>query len=103
MIYPNAKKTEVLKTDEAVGYLLAGTDNNDIVELHIHKNGEIPAHSLPIDVTFYVASGRGSITIVNEKVDTLKGDIIDVKKDLDRAWQNLHDESLILLVIKQKK
>jgi len=102
MIYSYEKKTKILNTDEAVGYLLAMTDDNDFVELHIHENGLIPAHALPVDVTFYVISGRGSITVLNEKADVSQGDIIDVKKNMERIWHNSFSELLKLLVIKQK-
>jgi len=102
MLYPNTKKTEVLKTEEAEGFLLAATDNNDFVELLIHQNGMIPAHALPIDVSFYLISGRGEITISDKKLNASKGDIIEVKKDLERTWHNPFIEPLKLLVIKQK-
>ena len=102
MIHPYINKTEVLNSNDAVGFLLAETNNNDIVELHIHKNGLVPSHSLPIDVTFYVISGKGRVTIADEKIDAVQGDIIEINKDLERGWQNLNDESLKLLVIKQK-
>ncbi len=102
MIYPYSKKTDVLNTNEAIGYLLASTDHNDLVELHIHKNGLVPAHALPIDVTFYVVSGKGQITISDEKIDASQGDVIDVKKNLERSWHNSFSEPLKLLVIKQK-
>jgi quercetin dioxygenase-like cupin family protein len=102
MIYPYHEKSEVLKTEKACGYLLAETENNDIVELLILRDGVVPAHALPIDVVFYVISGRGKITITNEVTNALKGDVITVKKNLDRTWQNPFDEPLKLLVIKQK-
>ena len=103
MIYPYAKKKEVLNTGDAVGYLLAETGNNDLVELHIKKKGLVPAHALPIDVTFYVVSGKGSITISNDKTGASQGDIVDVKRDLERSWHNPFSETLKLLVIKQKQ
>lgn len=102
MKYPYDQKKEVLNTPAAQGYLLAETHNNDIVELHIAENGEVPAHALPVDVTFYVVSGRGCITIANEKTDAEPGDIITVERNLERAWFNPNTESLKLLVIKQK-
>ncbi len=103
MIYPYNKKTEVLKTEKASGYLLAATSKNNIVELHILEDGLVPAHALPIDVTFYVVSGKGNITIVNEKTDASEGDVIHVKKNLERTWHNPYTEPLKLLAIKQKK
>ena len=102
MIYPYSKKAEVLNTTEATGYLLAETENNDIVELHIFENGLVPAHSLPIDVTFYVISGKGSITVSDDKAEANQGDVIVVKRNQERIWQNPFSETLKLLVIKQK-
>ena len=102
MIYPYINKTEVLKTEQANGFLLAETDNNDIVELHVKEKGLIPAHALPIDVVFYVISGKGNIIISNEEINASKGDVIEVKHDQERTWHNPFTETLILLVIKQK-
>lgn len=102
MIHPYNNKTQVLNTEGAKGYLLAATDNNDFVELHLAEKGLVPAHSLPIDVTFYVVSGRGVAIISGKQIRASKGDIIEVKKDLDRVWQNPYTEPLVLLVVKQK-
>lgn len=102
MLHPYLNKTEVLNSDNAKGYLLATTMNNDIVELHIHENGLVPAHALPIDVTFYVVSGIGQITISDEEIKASQGDIIEVKGGLERSWQNTTSNTLKLLVIKHK-
>ena len=102
MLYSYEDKKEVLNTEQSAGYLLAETAKNDIVELHIHQNGFVPAHALPIDVIFYVISGRGSITVSGDVQNVSRGDVVEVKKDLDRTWQNPHNEPLTLLVIKMK-
>jgi len=103
MHYPYNNKKEVLKTDKANGNLLASTNSNDIVELFIDHDGLIPAHALPIDVTFYVIKGSGAITIDNETIAARQGDVIEVKRGLERSWHNQSTESLKLLVIKQKQ
>lgn len=102
MHHPYDNKKEVLNTENACGYLLAETDHHDLVELSIVKGGTVPAHALPIDVTFYVIAGEGEITIANEKINASKGDVITVPKNLERSWSNNHSEPLKLLVIKQK-
>ena len=102
MKFQYSNKIEVLKTDKAVGYQLASTNNNDIVELHLEADGQVPPHALQIDVTFYVISGQGKITIDNKEISAAKGDVIEVKKNLDRSWLNDSSETLSLLVIKEK-
>lgn len=102
MIYPYSEKTEVLNTKAAIGNLLAIMANHDIVELQIEEDGVVPAHSLPIDVTFYVVSGNGTLNIENQEWKAQKGDVLEVKKDQNREWKSTSPETLKLLVIKQK-
>ncbi|GEM_PF-6275846 len=101
MLFPYNKKVEVLNVENALGYLLASTGCNDIVELHIGEKGCVAAHVLPIDVTFYVIEGSGSITIGADTHTANKGDVIHVPKGEERGWQNNTAQSLKLLVIKQ--
>lgn len=103
MLYSYSNKTEVLNSDNAKGYLLAATENNDIVELYINENGLVPTHTLPIDVTFYVISGNGQIKLSKEAIRVTIGDIVDVKGGMERSWQNISAEPLKLLVIKKKE
>jgi quercetin dioxygenase-like cupin family protein len=102
MKFSNSEKKEVLNSEVAKGYLLAMTDHHDLVELEIMKDGLVPAHALPIDVTFFVISGKGELQIEDQKYNGSKGDVLVVKKNLDREWRNTSDEVLKLLVIKQK-
>ncbi|MBK3517134.1 cupin domain-containing protein [Carboxylicivirga marina] len=102
MHYKYSNKTKVLDSEITTGYLLASTNQNDIVELHIDASGIVPAHALPIDVTFYVSSGSGTLILSNEEIIANTGDIIHVDKDLERSWENKGNASLKLLVIKQK-
>jgi len=82
---------------------LAQTEFNEIIQLQIHKGGIVAPHSLPIKVLFYVSSGNGIITINNNSISVSTGDIIEVKENMNRSWNNPNQETLELLVIKQKK
>ena len=103
MLFSYNIKQEVLNANEVKGYLLAQTENNDFVELHINSNGIVPAHSLPINVTFYVVSGNGVLSISDKQFKASQGDVLHVNKNAERAWENPYSQPLKLLVIKQKQ
>ncbi len=102
MIHPFTNKIEILNTKNAKGFKLAETSLNEIVLLQIKKGVEIPTHPLPVNVVFYVTKGKGEITIEEDTFSTQKGDVIEVKANLQRSWMNNTSESLELLVIKEK-
>ena len=102
MIHLFANKVEVLNTTNAKGYKLAETNLNEIVLLQIDKGAEIPAHPLPVNVVFYVTKGKGEITIEGNTFSAQKGDVVEVKANVQRSWMNNTSESLELLVIKEK-
>lgn len=102
MKHENLKKIEVLKTENVEGYKLAETEFNEIIELELHATGIVDAHSLPINVVFYVVKGTGIITIDGELFNAHEGDVIEVKANAQRSWKNENNELLKLLVIKQK-
>ncbi|MCT4590038.1 MAG: cupin domain-containing protein [Carboxylicivirga sp.] len=102
MHYLHSKKTEVLNSSDAQGYLLAATEHNDFVELHIQSNGAVPAHTLPVDVSFYVVEGDGELTYNETTINAKPGDMIHINKHLQRSWYNKSKGLLKLLVIKQK-
>ena len=100
MHYPNSQKSEVLNTPLAKGYRLAACNNNELVELNLSPNGEVPAHALPIHVTFYVISGQGTITINDQTFMANTGDVLSVEANQQRSWLNTGTTDLKLLVIK---
>ena len=102
MLHSFANKTEILSTPTAKGYKLAETSSNEIVLLQIDSKAKIPAHPLPVNAVFYVTKGRGEITIEEESFTMQKGDVIEVKANVQRSWTNIATESLELLVVKEK-
>lgn len=103
MHFKNSDKVEVLKTEKALGFKLANTSLHEIVHLSLDKNGEIPAHALPINVVFYVIKGEGILTIENKSFAAKKGDILEVEANKNRSWINNAETNLELLVIKENK
>lgn len=101
-VFSYSNKREVLSANGAIGNLLAETRNNDFVELQIPTGGFIPPHALDIDVSFYIITGEGKVSVSDEEYFVKEGDIIHVDKNLNRAWENKNHELLKVLVIKQK-
>ncbi|WP_430816216.1 cupin domain-containing protein [Carboxylicivirga sp. RSCT41] len=101
MHYYNHEKTEVLNTPLAKGYKLATSNNNELVELSLAPNGEVPAHALPIHVTFYLVSGQGTLTVNGNTFTAYKGDVLTVEANQERSWINTGTTDLKLLVIKE--
>lgn len=101
MHYHHSKKKEVLSIPLAKGYSLATTGNKELVELHLSPNGEVPAHALPINVTFYVITGQGRLTVDDKIFNATKGDVLSVNAMQQRSWLNNGVTELLLLVIKE--
>lgn len=101
MQYFNKQKKEVLNNNGAQGFRLAQTSLSEIVKLEIEPGGKIPAHSLPINVVFYVIKGEGIALVNDEKYVVDLGDVIEVAAHNQRSWSNISDSMLELLVIKQ--
>ncbi|MCL3780729.1 cupin domain-containing protein [Prolixibacteraceae bacterium JC049] len=99
-VFRYSNRKEVLKTDKTEGHFLATTQDKDFVELLIEAEGEVAAHPLPIEVTFYVISGEGTLEVDGASVTMKQGDMATVSANAHRGWRNNNTEPLKLLVIK---
>jgi len=102
MIYKNANKKEVFKSNHAIGYQLADNRYHELVNLVIHPKGMVPEHSLPVPATFFVVSGNGNLTINTQEFQVEAGDVIEIAPNEVRRWENPFNYPLELLVIKPK-
>lgn len=91
----------MLGSPSAKGFQLAKTEHNEVVHLTVNPGGKVPAHALPVHVTFVVLSGNGKITINDHEFYPEKLDTIEVKPHEQRLWENIGTQPLLLLVIKQ--
>lgn len=60
-----------MKTKELVHH-----SNATIKIIMLDSNQVIPDHQVPVDVTFYILKGFGSIRIGNEKYNVIKNDVV---------------------------
>lgn len=100
MIYRNEQKESVLNAPLAKGYRLAALQQHELVELLLEVGGEVPLHSLPLHVTFYVIDGIGTLIIEDKTFEASTGDVLEVASNLQRGWRNTGNKALKLLVIK---
>jgi quercetin dioxygenase-like cupin family protein len=74
--------------------------NPDLVVLTLQPKSRIGAHTLPVPATFFVIRGTVFLTLSTENITLFKGDLIAVDPGQERAWDNLSDQPLQVLVIK---
>jgi len=74
----------------------------EIIHLTLLPEDKIELHKNKIDVIFYVLEGKGELQVELEKVFIEKGSCVEVKKDLNRSWENKGDSPLCLMAIKKK-
>ncbi|MBT3379148.1 MAG: cupin domain-containing protein [Lentisphaerae bacterium] len=98
MIHPNSAKREIFRQDENVGWELACLAHHDVVELQVKT--AIAAHSVPLDMTFYVVSGSGLCEVEGNPTSLGTGDVLAVPPGVERSWTNTGDAPLRLLAIR---
>lgn len=65
------------------------------------KPGEIlDEHKNPFDVIFFVAEGKGSLSVERTKYQQQTNDLVKITSDKMRGWENTSDKELRLLVLK---
>ncbi len=79
---------------------LISTEQAEVIVLKLKAGEKLESHKNNVNVMFYVLEGRGILEIDEEKLFMNKGDIILVKKEKQRGWENNSGSGLQLLVIK---
>lgn len=72
----------------------------EIVHLALEPGGVMEAHSMPVDILFYVLEGNGNLYVNDVQYILGKDDFIEVPGTAMRFWRNESDTPLNLLVIK---
>jgi quercetin dioxygenase-like cupin family protein len=93
-----SKLTEFSKT-QRVKKDICKTKWFNIVLVCLETGQEIPSRSEPYEVCFYVISGNGTITVGNEKVDVIRGNMVFAPANLARGIKS--KERLTILGIQE--
>ena len=101
MIHNIEKGETVYDQDGCQGVRLYEAGDNEYVHLSIKPGSEIPEHSLPLAVSFYVLKGSGICTVSGNSFSAAEGDMLECPPGEPRGWRNASAESLEVLVIKR--
>lgn len=69
-----------------------------INEVILEPNEELPPHTTPVDVFFYVRSGSGKVSIGNEEQEVVAGDVIFSPKDIPHGLKSTEGTFSVLVV-----
>ena len=97
----NIKDLKSLKEDINV-FKLFSDNTIELIHLTLQPNDKIKLHKNSLDVVFYVLEGEGELIVENEERHIKKGSCVEVKKNLDRSWENISNLQLCLMAIKRK-
>lgn len=71
-----------------------------VTKLMLEPGDIVPEHDVPVEVFFYVISGRGSIQIGNERTVVEAEDLVTCPKDTKMALWADQDDSFVVMNVK---
>lgn len=90
----------VYKADTFFARKVLEHDHIKVMNIIIEEGGTVPAHSVPVDVLFYIIEGKGSIQIGKERRTVQGRDIIPCPPDTDMSLFADQGQKMIVLNIK---
>lgn len=79
---------------------LLKSENVQVMNLVLEPGDIVPEHSVPVDVFFYIVSGRGTIKIGSEEEVVEATDIITCEPGTDMSLKADQGEKFIVLNVK---
>lgn len=71
-----------------------------ITVITLHSGQSLKRHITPVDVAFYVLSGKGVVEIGDEKQEVNEDTLVESPKDIVHCWYNESSEPLRFMVVK---
>ena len=79
---------------------LYNTPEAMITVITLQPGQSLKRHITPVDVAFYVLSGKGVVEIGDEKQDVAADTLVESPKDIVHCWYNKSDEPLRFMIVK---
>lgn len=98
-------KLTTLDSAEKVPFNLDGrkmfsNEKVELIHLNLNPNEEVPPHTNPFDVIFYILEGEGIVKVDGETFQVKSNFTLFVEKDKQRGMANTGRKNLRVLVIK---
>ncbi|HDQ73736.1 MAG TPA: cupin domain-containing protein [Chloroflexi bacterium] len=82
---------------------LYNTPDAMITVITLKPGQSLKRHITPVDVAFYVLSGKGVVEIGDEKQEVEANTLVESPKDIVHCWYNESDEALRFMIVKAPK
>lgn len=79
---------------------LYNTADAMVTVITLQPGQSLKRHITPVDVAFYVLSGKGVVEIGEEKQEVTADTLVESPKDIMHCWYNESQEPLKFMVIK---
>ena len=79
---------------------LYNTADAMITVITLNAGQSLKRHITPVDVAFYVLSGKGIVEIGDEKQEVVADTLVESPKDIMHCWYNESSEPLRFMVVK---
>ena len=101
MITRTLNETVIMETAHNVDARnLYNTEDAMITVITLQPGQALKRHITPVDVAFYVLSGKGIIEIGDEKREVGAETLVESPKDIVHCWYNESSEPLRFMVVK---
>ncbi len=93
----------VIENDKIEARRRYESENTTAIEIRIQPGGEIPEHSTPESVFFYVLQGEGLVGIAGEEKNVIPGIVAECDANVKKYIRNNSKDILSVLVVKMDK
>ena len=101
MITKKLNDMDIMKTAHNVDARnLYNTPDAMITVITLQPGQALKRHITPVDVVFYVLSGKGIVEIGDEKQEVTADTLVESPKDIVHCWYNKSSQPLRFMIVK---
>lgn len=101
MITKKLTDTDIMENAHGVDARnLYNTPEAMVTVITLQPGQSLKRHITPVDVAFYVLSGKGIVEIGDEKQEVTANTLVESPKDIIHCWYNENSQPLRFMVVK---
>ena len=81
------------------GRVMFSDNRTELIHLTLQPGEKLDYHKNPFDVIFYILEGKGTYSTKNKDIEIVQDSSFEVKKEIERKWENNSQSVLRLLVV----